>query len=59
MDHRRPWRGPDIAVVDDPSLMAEGRDPQLERAVDELLKTLKEHPPIKVKKPAYPKRAGE
>ena len=27
---------PDIYVVDDPSLMAKGRDPQLERAVQEV-----------------------
>ncbi len=49
---------PDIAVVDDPSLMAKGGDPQLERAIDEVLKALKKNPPLEVKKPKYPLRAG-
>jgi tricorn protease len=49
---------PDIAVVDDPSLMAKGGDPQLERAIDEVLKALKKTPPLEVKKPKYPMRAG-
>src|SRR6266404_4028987 len=49
---------PDIAVVDDPSLMAKGGDPQLQRAIDELLKALKKNPPVEVKKPKYPLRAG-
>lgn len=47
---------PDIAVVDDPSLMATGRDPQLERAIDEVLRSLKKNPVEKVAKPAYPVR---
>lgn len=50
---------PDIEVVDDPGRMAKGGDPQLERAVEELLKTLKKNPPPKMKKPAYPNRAGK
>jgi len=49
---------PDIAVVDDPSLMAKGGDPQLERAIDEVMKALKRNPPVEVKKPKYPLRAG-
>jgi len=49
---------PDIAVVDDPSLMARGGDPQLERAIDEVLKALKKNPPPEIKKPKYPLRAG-
>jgi tricorn protease len=49
---------PDIEVVDDPSLMAKGGDPQLERAIDEVLKALKKNPPIDVRKPKYPLRAG-
>jgi len=49
---------PDIAVVDDPSLMAKGKDPQLDRAVDELLKSLKKNPPMRPEKPKYPLRAG-
>jgi tricorn protease len=49
---------PDIAVVDDPSLMAKGGDPQLERAIDEVMKALKKNPPANVRKPKYPLRAG-
>jgi tricorn protease len=49
---------PDIEVVDDPSDMAKGRDPQLERAVKEVLKALKKNPPAAPKRPRYPNRAG-
>ncbi len=49
---------PDIPVVDDPSLMAKGGDPQLERAIDEVKKALKKNPPPAVKKPKYPLRGG-
>ena len=49
---------PDIEVVDDPAAMAKGEDPQLERAVAEVLKQLREHPPIEVTRPPYPKRPG-
>ncbi len=36
---------PDIEVIDRPDLVAKGRDPSLERAVEELLKALEENPP--------------
>ncbi len=49
---------PDIEVVDDPAAMARGADPQLERAVAELMKQLRKHPPAEIKRPAYPKRPG-
>ena len=49
---------PDIEVVDDPGAMAKGGDPQLERAVSEVLKQLTLHPPPEVKRPPYPKRPG-
>jgi tricorn protease len=49
---------PDIEVVDDPAAMAKGGDPQLERAVAEVMKQLQQHPPAEVKRPVYPKRAG-
>ena len=49
---------PDIEVVDDPGAMARGGDPQLERAVTEVLSELKKHPRPEVKRPAYPKRSG-
>ena len=49
---------PDIEVVDDPAAMARGGDPQLERAVAEVMKRLRQHPPPEVKRPPYPKRPG-
>jgi tricorn protease len=50
---------PDITVVDDPSAMSKGGDPQLERAIQEVLKSLKKSPAPEVKKPKYPLRAGK
>jgi tricorn protease len=50
---------PDITVIDDPALMAKGGDPQLDRAIDEVMKALRKNPPIEVKKPKYPLRAGK
>jgi tricorn protease len=47
---------PDIEVVDDPSLMVDGGDPQLERAIDEVMKALELHPPLRPKRPPYPVR---
>lgn len=49
---------PDIEVIDDPSRMARGEDPQLDRAVQEVMKQLGADPPRRPQKPAYPKRAG-
>ena len=49
---------PDIPVVDDPSLMAKGRDPQLDRAIEEVMKSLRKSPPTDIKRPRYPIRAG-
>lgn len=49
---------PDIEVIDDPSLMAKGKDPQLEAAIEEILKLLKKNPPTEPKKPKYPIRAN-
>ena len=48
---------PDIAVVDDPSIMAKGNDPQLDRAIEEVTKALRKNPPAEVRKPKYPVRA--
>jgi tricorn protease len=50
---------PDITVIDDPALMAKGGDPQLERAIAEVQKSLKKSPPPEVRKPKYPLRAGK
>lgn len=48
---------PDIEVVDDPGEMAKGGDPQLERAVFEVMKAIRQSPVPEVKKPKYPDRA--
>jgi tricorn protease len=46
---------PDIEVEMDPAAWRAGRDPQLERAVEVLLKELKEHPrPPQPKRPPFP-----
>ena len=47
---------PDIEVVDDPSLMLDGGDPQLDRAIAEVLRALKENPPSRPDRPEYPVR---
>ena len=47
---------PDIEVMDDPSLMLDGGDPQLDRAIAEVLKALEENPPVRPDRPAYPVR---
>jgi tricorn protease len=47
---------PDILVVDDPSQLAKGIDPQLERGIQEVLKMLEKNPPVKVGHPPYEKR---
>ena len=47
---------PDIEVVDDPSLMLNGGDPQLDRAIAEVLEALDKNPPVQPERPAYPVR---
>ena len=47
---------PDIEVIDDPAQLARGVDPQLERAIQEVLKALEKNPPVNPKRPAYEKR---
>ena len=49
---------PDIEVVDDPGVMAKGGDPQLERAIQEVMRRLEANPPKRPAKPPYPKRSG-
>ena len=49
---------PDIEVVDDPALMVDGGDPQIDAAVEHMLKELKENPYVPAKRPAYPDRSG-
>jgi len=47
---------PDIDVDLDPALWRQGHDPQLERAIAEIMESLKSYKPPVVKKPAYPDR---
>jgi tricorn protease len=42
---------PDIEVEYDPAAVMNGRDPQLERAVQEALKLLQQNPPLRVPRP--------
>jgi tricorn protease len=49
---------PDIEVFNDAKSVARGRDPQLDRGVEELLRLLEQHAPPNVVPPAFPKPAG-
>ncbi len=49
---------PDIEVVDDPALMAKGGDPQLDRAIAEVTKSLEHNFTGSPKHPEYPNRSG-
>jgi tricorn protease len=45
---------PDIEVVDRPDLVAAGKDPSLEKAIEVLMQQLREKPPVKVTVPPPP-----
>ncbi|HEX6885277.1 MAG TPA: PDZ domain-containing protein [Planctomycetota bacterium] len=47
---------PDIEVEQLPSLTALGRDPQLEKAIEVVLEELRQNPPKKAQRPAFPVR---
>nr|WP_298995695.1 S41 family peptidase [uncultured Allomuricauda sp.] len=47
---------PDVDVEQLPELVIKGHDPQLEKAIEIVMKQLKENPPKKVVTPAYPIR---
>ncbi len=49
---------PDIEVLDDPGLMKDGGDPQLDKAIEHLLDELKTKTFVPVPKPKYPDRSG-
>ena len=49
---------PDIEVVDDPAAMAKGGDPQLERAVAEVMKQLRQQPPRGSQAAGLPETGG-
>ncbi len=50
---------PDIKVVDDPGQLAKGIDPQLERAIEEVLNLLRTDPPKEPVRPAYQNRTAK
>jgi len=45
---------PDIEVDNRPDLVIKGRDPQLEKAVEVIMKKIEEEPKELPKKPSYP-----
>jgi tricorn protease len=49
---------PDIEVIDDPALMVDGGDPQLEAGIKLMLEEIEKHPYTPPQKPAYPDRSG-
>ncbi len=49
---------PDIEVEHDPEQVRQGRDPQLERAVEVVLEELKKNPVPQPKRPGYPNYHG-
>ncbi len=49
---------PDIEVVDDPALMIDGGDPQLDKAIEQMLAELERTPYKPPTRPAYPDRTG-
>ncbi|MCA9284383.1 MAG: PD40 domain-containing protein [Phycisphaerales bacterium] len=49
---------PDIEVIDDPALMRDGGDPQLDVAIDLMLKAIEEDPYVPPARPKYPDRRG-
>jgi tricorn protease len=48
---------PDFEVEMTPKLVIQGRDPQLEKAVEVVLEQLKQKPPKRPERPPYPERA--
>lgn len=49
---------PDIEVVDDPAKFVGGKDPQIDAAIEHLLKELKTKRYVSPPRPAYPDRSG-
>jgi tricorn protease len=47
---------PDIEVEQEPALVIKGRDPQLEKAIELILKELANNPPVELQRPPYPIR---
>ncbi|MCP3933178.1 MAG: Tricorn protease like protein [Bacteroidetes bacterium] len=57
------WEGegvaPDFEVWDDPNILVKGRDPQIEKVVEEVLKLLKENPPVMTPAPPLEDRTAK
>ncbi len=49
---------PDLEVVDDPALMTDGGDPQLDAAIRQMMLELERNPYVAPKRPPYPDRSG-
>ncbi len=49
---------PDIEVIDDPALMLDGGDPQLDAAIKQMLREIKRNGYHKPDRPQYPDRSG-
>ena len=49
---------PDIEVLDDPALMVDGGDPQLEAAIEHMLAEIRRAPHVPPRRPASPDRSG-
>ena len=49
---------PDIEVIDDPALMVDGGDPQLDAAIAHMLREIKQHPYAPPARPKSPDRSG-
>jgi tricorn protease len=49
---------PDIEVVDDPALMVDGGDPQLDAAIEHMLEEIEKNPYVPAERPPYPDRSG-
>jgi tricorn protease len=50
---------PDVEVEQWPADVIAGKDPQLEKAIEVVLKELEKNPPKELKRPPYPKRVEE
>ena len=57
------WEGegvsPDFEVWDDPNILVQGRDPQIEKAVEEVLRLLKANPPKMTPAPPFEDRTAK
>jgi len=57
------WEGegvkPDFPIWDDPNILIQGRDPQMEKVVDEVLKDLEANPPMHTPPPPMEDRTAE